>query len=106
MDKAKRAIACGSPRDRRMVLVENLDTGRILTYNSEKKATSVFTVSGFWDETYEKLGKNRYDHEDEEPTYLNKTYGKLDKGHWRGWSNPDYPEMCIPVKATITVEIE
>lgn len=112
MDKTRKAIACGSPRDRRMVLIKNLDTGRILTYQTEARARAGFKTSGFWDETWEEMPKSRWQHNDEEnPTYLNITYGELKDssgqyGKFKYWSNPSYEEMCIPVKAIITVEVE
>lgn len=87
MDKNKKAIACGSPRNRSMRLLENLNSNktRILLYRSEKQAISAFSGGlGFYDETND--GSRNV-------TYLRSMYPKM----------KEYEEICIPVRVDITI---
>lgn len=48
MDKERKMIACGVPRNRQIRKIEDAMKTRILTYQSEKKAINGFTLSGFY----------------------------------------------------------
>lgn len=49
MSKDRRLIAKGTPRNRELILVNDIkDKKRILTYNSERTAIAAFTTSGFY----------------------------------------------------------
>lgn len=90
MDKSKKAIACGSPRNRSMRLLSEIEknTSRILLYGTEGRARAGFSGGmGFFDETYN-TGKNPH------PTYLRKTYGDF----------KDYEEICIPVRVRMVID--
>lgn len=106
MDKHKKAIACGVPRNREMKMFEDCNS-RILTYQSEKKAIAGFTSSGFYDRT------KREDTGDEHwgRSYLDETYGEPvefigydKKKHTRYEWN--YKDICVAVKAEIIIEVE
>jgi hypothetical protein len=62
VDKHRKVVACGSPRNRELCLIDGLKK-RIMTYGTRGKAMSGITMSGF------------YDFED----YIEKTYGKRAK---------------------------
>lgn len=105
MDKKKKAIACGVPRNREMKMFEDCNS-RILTYQSEAKARAGFKVSGFYDRT-RKAGEGYQDQ-----SYLDKTYGKP-VVFVSSWDNKErtryewrYEDVCIPVKAKIVIETE
>ena len=88
MDKNKKAIACGSPRNRSMRMVESLKDSpmRILMYGTEKRALAAFSGGlGFYDETGD---------------YLRKTYG--DKNSV--WLKKSYSSICIPVKVGLVFD--
>ena len=92
MDKKKKAIACGSPRNRSMRLVENLNTKktRVLLYRSEKQAISAFSGGlGFYDETYDRPDEPSH-------SYIRSTYPNLHH----------YESICIPVKVKLVIEDE
>ena len=92
MDKKKKAIACGSPRNRSMRLVENLNTKktRVLLYRSKKQAISAFSGGlGFYDETHDMPGNPSH-------TYIRSTYPHLHH----------YESICIPVKVKLVIEDE
>ena len=87
MDKHKKAIACGSPRNRSMRTVESLKDHpmRILMYGTEKRALSAFSGGlGFYDET---------------DGYIKEAYG-VD-----GWKLPKYSAICIPVKVKLVFDV-
>lgn len=87
MDKDKKAIACGSPRNRSMRTVESLKDNpmRILMYGTEKRAMAAFSGGlGFYDET---------------DGYLAKTYPGMYPG--QKWFHGDYDKVCIPVKVRL-----
>ena len=80
MDKDKKAIACGSPRNRSMRTLESVQRKpvRILMYGTEGRARSAYSDGlGFYDET---------------DGYLRDKYPNM----------KDYESVCIPVKVTIT----
>lgn len=90
MDKSKKAIACGSLRNRSMRMVESLDTKktRVLLYSTEGRARAGFSDgNGFFDETYGK-GENLH------PTYLCSEYGEF----------RFYDRICIPVKVRLVFD--
>lgn len=90
MDKGKKAIACGSPRNRSMRMVESLKDNpmRILMYGTEKRALAAFSGGlGFYDET---------------DGYLASTYGDNSGGH--KWFHGKYEKMCIPVKVSMAFD--
>lgn len=106
MDKNKKAIACGVPRNREMKMFEDCNS-RILTYQSEKKAIAGFTSSGFYDQTTKVTDDKTY----WGPSYLDKTYGKPVKSK-SPYDNKeyiryewDYKDICIAVKADIIIEV-
>lgn len=89
MDKHKKAIACGSPRNRSMRMIESLKDHpiRILMYGTEKRTLSAFGSGlGFYDETNGYLAS----------TYKDKTRFS-DSKYFHG----DYGEICIPVKVSL-----
>lgn len=104
MDKNRKAIACGVPRNREMKMFENCNS-RILTYQSEKKAIAGFTTSGFYD-----LTSSTGSWTDDGATYLDKTYGKKEtrEGQYGKYDHYewDYKDVCIAVKAQIIIEVE
>lgn len=86
MDKGKKAIACGSPRDRQMRLIESLKSKpvRILMYGTRSKALEAFSGGlGFYDYT---------------DGYLKQTYPT------DGWRLQDYQDICIPVKVKLVFD--
>lgn len=92
MDKSKKAIACGSPRNRSMRMVELLDTKktRVLLYSTRNRAVAGYSDGlGFYDETWG-TGKRDY----KIPTYLRTTYPEFIR----------YDEICIPVKAKLVFD--
>lgn len=106
MDKNRKAIACGVPRNREMKMFEDCNS-RILTYQSEKKAIAGFTSSGFYDRTAKQLDDDPYWGE----SYLDKTYGTPVR--FKGYDGKmhtryewDYKEICVAVKAQIIIEVE
>jgi hypothetical protein len=57
MDKTRKVIAKGVPRNRYLCMVDDIkDRKRLLTYNSERMAINGFTSSGF----YRGDGVNQY----------------------------------------------
>lgn len=104
MDKNKKAIACGVPRNREMKLFENCNS-RILTYQSKRKAEAGFKVSGFYDVT----GRTGEYTDGDNPTYLDITYGKKEfrKGQYGTYTHYewDYKDICVAVEAQITIEV-
>lgn len=105
MDKSRKVIACGVPRNRSLRFVDEALNTRILTYQSEKKAIAGFTLSGFYDETYDEAslvdGVKDY-----WGTYLKRNYGqKKFEGDRVYCSLPDSSEYLEAVKATITIEV-
>lgn len=105
MDKERKAIACGVPRNRSMRMLDKALDTRILTYQSKGKAEAGFKVSGFYDET------ERTDKDDYWSTYLRNTYGeKVSKEHVNGdvqeyIKMPDESEYLEAVEAEITIEL-
>ena len=91
MDKEKKAIACGSPRNRSMrLLADKSKITRVLLYGTKSKAISGFSGgNGFYDETYQE-GPEPH------PTYLRKTYGDF----------REYEDICIPVKVRMIIDEE
>ena len=89
MDKHKKAIACGSPRNRSLRTVESLKNNpmRILMYGTEKRALAAFSGGlGFYDET---------------DGYLVSTYGShSDSKYFHG----NYSKICIPVKVSLVFD--
>lgn len=88
MDKNKKAIACGSPRNRSMRLVESLDTNkvRIILYGTKGRAVSAFSGNlGFYDET---------------DGYIKTNYPDPD----RSWSHLPYEQICTPVKVILEID--
>lgn len=86
MDKNKKAIACGSPRNRSMRLVESLEDHpmRVLMYGTKARALNACSGGlGFYDET---------------DGYLSKTYGG-DK-----WFHGSYEKICIAVKVSMVFD--
>jgi hypothetical protein len=88
MDKSKKAIACGSPRNRSMKMMGGGKITRVLLYGSKSKAIAGFSGgNGFYDETYQ-AGDEPH------PTYLRKTYGNFGR----------YENVCIPVKVRMVID--
>lgn len=80
MDKNRKVIGMGVPRNRRLQFLNQKEgSGRILTYNSKKRAEAGFKVSGFW----------TWDVAD----YLKETYGY---GEW--WLDDDGKRQSLNVK--------
>jgi hypothetical protein len=88
MDKEKKAIACGSPRNRQMIMLSDLGNIRILTYGSQKRTESAYRDCGFYDET---------------KGYLKEKYGEplaSDPNHIK----IPYEKCCMAVKAKLVIE--
>lgn len=78
MDKKRNIIGTGVPRNRSLEFVgSGTRSGRLLTYNSKKKAESGFKVSGFYTHDLESYIKDTY------PECLTKSQynGELYPGH-------------------------
>lgn len=61
VDKSRKIIACGSPRNRELKFIDDVD-GRIMLYGTKGRAESSFRVSGYY--TFGDVH-----------TYIEKTYG-------------------------------
>jgi len=84
MDKTRKVIAKGVPRNRYLCLVDDItDRKRVLTYNSEGMAKNGFISSGFY-------------HEMKADGYLSTIYGN---------NVDDIKTYLEPVKAIITIKI-
>jgi hypothetical protein len=98
MDKKKKAIACGSPRNRSMRLLSTLidEPSRIILYGTEGRAKAGFSNgNGFYDETWDDgNGDDKYTN-----TYLKKTYVKGDDNWIRS-----YEKICIPVRVRMVID--
>lgn len=101
MDKAHRVIACGVPRHRHLMFVENALGDRPITYGTEGKARSGYKVSGFY--------------LDETGQYMTDTYGKVRE--FRQWNSDevirrktfdqrqDSEAAFEPVLITLTIDV-
>jgi len=84
MDKKRRVIAKGVPRDRHLISVDDIgDKKRVLYYDTEGKARSGFTSSGFYnnydpDKSYiNENGFTRYEKYDLEPVHVKITIEEI-----------------------------
>ncbi len=82
MDKSKKTIAVGSPRNRELRLLSDAKNVRVMIYGSKAKAESGFKDSGFY--AFGEAG-----------VYLKKTYGDL---QWK------YEDICIAVPAKLVID--
>ena len=81
MDKGKKAIAVGSPRNRAMRLLSSLEkpTIRVMLYGTKSKADAGFKGVGFYDQT---------------KGYLRDTYGDFRQ----------YDDICVAVPVKLVFE--
>ncbi len=82
MDKTKKVIAVGSPRNRELRVLEEAKNVRVMIYGSKAKAESGFKDSGFY-----AFGKAA--------SYLQETYGL---------GRRNFEDICIAVPAKLVID--
>ncbi len=106
MDKGRKAIATGFPRNRVLCLLSEWSGENIMTYTTEKKATSAYTTSQFFLGNAEEYMHETYTHLMEKYPY-NWARGedKLDMWLSQNKHSADLYE-AVKVNLTLTADIK